>query len=167
MDDARGGARGGLRALVLTDGAPIPARGGVPPLRRRGALRTVPPLRVTGYAVRFSCTYREGSPRYRRAFSVPICSLLRRLADDARGIVLYSRHADDALGGVPPLQRLGALRGRSPRYASPLCRQWLAILWFCKDSFATVQRRNTSPATHVCCAVAVEVQRYYRPSWRR
>ena len=24
-----------------------------------------------------------------------------------------------------------------------------------------------APATHVCCAVAVEVQRYYRPSWRR
>ena len=29
----------GLRALVLTDGAPVPARGGVPPLQRLGALR--------------------------------------------------------------------------------------------------------------------------------
>ena len=30
--------------------APVSARGGVPPLRRWGALRTEPPLRVTAYA---------------------------------------------------------------------------------------------------------------------
>ena len=68
------------------------SRGSAPSSAPGGASRTEPPLRVTGYAVRFSCTYRKGSPRYRRAFSAYVNSLYSRLADDARG-------------GVPPLQR--------------------------------------------------------------
>ena len=133
----------GLRALVLTDGAPVPARGGVRgrtpcacPYRRRtgsrsrgsapssapgGASRTEPPLRVTGYAVRFSCTYRKGSPRYRRAFSAYINSLYMRHAGDTHDTVSYDRHTDNARGGVPPHRCLRHLEDGAPathvRYA--------------------------------------------------
>ena len=94
------------------------ARGGVPPLRRWGALRTEPPLRVTSYAVRFKfasfSTYRKGSPTCRRAFSAYVNSLYMRHADDARGGVPHDRLADDARGGVPPLQRLGGASRTEP-----------------------------------------------------
>ena len=45
---------------------------------------------------------------------MPICSLLRRLANNARGTIPHSRHADNARGGVPPLRRWGALRTEPP-----------------------------------------------------
>ena len=37
-----------------------------------------------------------------------------------RGLVVGDGIPDAARGGVPPLQRLGALRGRSPRFACPV-----------------------------------------------
>ena len=38
-----------------------------------------------------------------------------------RGVVVWGECIPDAArGGVPPLQRLGALRGRSPRFACPV-----------------------------------------------
>ena len=49
------------------------------------------------------------------------------IPDTARGGVRFPgvsclrwRVPDAARGGVPPLQRLGALRGRSPRFACPV-----------------------------------------------
>ena len=140
------------------------------------------PLRIAAMPSRFSfarsSTYRKGSPKYRRAFSAYVNSLYLRLADDARG-------------GVPPLQRLGALRGRSPRSACPLRRQssvsqrlsmsgWLCgrcSRKFCIAGLRTMlagecplfsawgRFEDGAPAPRR--RYAVEVQRYYRPSWRR
>ena len=74
-----------LAVQFRTAGSRTMLAGGVPPLQRLGgASRTEPPLRIAAVPSRFSfassSTYRKGSPRYRRAFSVFMGDFLRRLA---------------------------------------------------------------------------------------
>ena len=90
------------------------SRGSAPSSAPGGASRTEPPLRMSATPSKFSFTEAEYVRlALRTMFAVPL---------------RYSRLADDARGGVPPLQRLGALRGRSTRSASPLCRRGSALL---------------------------------------
>ena len=122
------------------------SRGSAPSSAPGGASRTEPPLRVTGYAVRFSCTYREGSPRYRRAFSAYINSLYMRHADNAR-----VSSAQPACGQCLRHRSVWPACGRCLRGSAP--------------SAAPGRLEDGAPATHV--RYTVEVQRCYRPSWRR
>ena len=87
--------------------APVSARGGVPPLRRWGALRTEPPLRVTGRLRRFVVSLRGGVPPLRRWGALRTEPPLR-VTGRLRRFVVSLR------GGVPPLRRWGALRTEPP-----------------------------------------------------
>ena len=107
--------------------------GGVPPLRRWGALRTEPQLRITdapspvlirtGSPVIVS--YR-GRPCLRMKFYLWVSCLERlyrfTLAGECgfRGVVVWRGCARQRLRGSAPSSAPGALRGRSPRFACPV-----------------------------------------------
>ena len=141
------------------------SRGSAPSSAPGGASRTEPPLRMSAMPSRFSfassSTYRKGSPRYRRAFSVTYMRLERRLAVPFRMTGTRTMLA----GECPLFSAWGRFEDGSPathrRYAANI----QLLCGSVEIAVHAVLRRYTSPATHARCAV--EVQRRYRPSWRR
>ena len=96
------------------------ARGGVPPLRRWGALRTEPPLRMSATPSKFSFTEAE---YVRLALRTMLAAQFRTTGTRTM------------------------LAGECPLFSA----------WGRFEDGAPAPRRR----------YAVEVQRYYRPSWRR